>query len=233
MRLRERMRSEVWRHTVVGTLVVVLAIVANIIARLTLDGQPLDANSAQIGAILAGAGCYGPLYLVLSRYAWRGLRGKELRDSLRATRPPTSRLVRNLLIGGPTNWSMFAAIMSLAAVIVLAVSTQLTNQSYLIVACLLCVTGSWVLVVASFSVAYAREWAQTSGFSFPDQDETTRSFGDFIYTAVQVSTTYSSSDVGVINQRARRLVTVNAITAFAFSTVIIALLVALVLSTVI
>lgn len=227
------MRSEVWRHTVVGTFVVVLAIVANIVARLTLVDQSLDADSALIGAMLAGAGCYGPLYLVLSRYAWRGLRGRELRDSLRSTRPPKSRLVRNFLIGGPTNWAMFAAVMSLSAVIVLAVSTQLSNQSYLIAACLLCVTGSWVLVVASFSVEYAREWAQTSGFAFPDRDEATRSFGDFIYTAVQVSTTYSSSDVAVINQRARRLVTVNAITAFAFSTVIIALLVALVLSTVI
>src|SRR5690625_935713 len=127
MRLRERMRSAVWREAVVGPLVVALAIVANIVARVTLFAQSLDANSAQIGAILAGAGCYGPLYLVLSRYAWRGLRGKELRDSLRATRPPTSLLVRNLLIGGPTTWSMFAAIMSLAAGLALAGSTPPTD----------------------------------------------------------------------------------------------------------
>lgn len=211
----------------------VLMVIGMAVADFALDGGPLGQGFSLAAGLLAAFGFYGPGYLLLSRYAWRGVRGTELRESLRASGPPKSRLVREFLVGGPSYWAMYAAFFSLLAVIILAMSVPLGTEPFLIAACLLCVSGSWVLLVASFAVEYAREWATSSGLRFPDNEPETRTFGDFIYTAVQVSTTFSSSDVAITNQRTRRLVTVNAIAAFSFSTVIIALLVALVLGTVV
>lgn len=231
MKLRIRLRSEMWRHSATGAAIALLVGVVHIGYRIATDNSALQ-DAALIAVLLGAAGLYGPVYLLLSRYAWRGLRGAALRSSLRATRP--SGLARRFLVGGPAIWALSAALLSLAAVSVLAASAQLTSDPYLIVACLLCVSGSWVLLVAAFSIEYAREWASSAGFLFPDGDGAQhRTYGDFIYAAVQVSTTFSSSDVSVTNQRARRLVTVNSITAFGFSTVIIALVVAVVLTGVI
>ena len=232
MTLRERMRSEVWRHAVIVASSSILGSIASVTAGGLLPGRMVDWELNLIVGLLVGLGFYGPGYLLLSRYAWRGLRGKELHDWLRATMPPSSRLVRDFLIGGPTQWAAAAALFSLFAVMALVLFEQLSAQPVLIALCLWCVSGSWVLLVASFSVEYAREWATTSGLRFPDDELQTRTFGDFIYIAVQVSTTFSTSDVSTTNQRTRRLVTVNALAAFCFSTVIIALLVAMVLSTV-
>lgn len=232
MKMRARMRSEVWRHAVILTCTAILGFVSGVAAGRFPAIDALDGQFNLMVGLLVGLGFYGPGYLLLSRYAWRGLRGKELRGSLQATRPPTGRLVRDFLIGGPTQWAVAAALFSVFAVMVLALIDQLSAQPALIAICLWCVSGSWILLVASFSVEYAREWATSSGLRFPDEESETRTFGDFIYTAVQVSTTFSTSDVSIMNQRTRRLVTVNAIAAFCFSTVIIALLVAMVLSTV-
>ncbi len=227
--LRQRLRSEVWRHTVAGAVIGLLIIAS----QLLVTAAPEDSAtrwSVLFAILLSAAGLYGPLFLWLSRFAWRGVRGAAFRHALQATQPPNRRLVRGLLIGGPTYWAVSAAVVSLLAVGVLAMSAQLTVAPYLVAASLLCVSGSWILVVASFAVEYAREWATSDGLRFPGDDPDQRTFGDFIYAAVQVSTTFSSSDVAVVNQRARRLVTVNSLTAFGFSTVIIALVVALVLT---
>ena len=230
VKLRRRLYSEVWRHSAVGVAILVLVLVAQTGYMIATDTAALQ-DSELYAVVLGAVGLYGPAYLLLSRYVWRGLRGESLRSTLRDTRP--SRLARRTLVSGPVGWALMATLLPLAAVAALAGSAQLTSEPYLIVASLVCVSGSWVMLVGSFAIEYAREWASSSGFRFPDDDDQRRTYGDFIYTAVQVSTTYSSSDVAVMNQRARRLVTVNSATAFAFSTVIIALAVALVLSGVI
>jgi uncharacterized membrane protein len=51
-------------------------------------------------------------------------------------------------------------------------------------------------------------------------------FWDCIYLATQVQTTFSSSDVTVGTTLTRKIVTGHTIVAFAFNTVIIALLIA-------
>ena len=48
---------------------------------------------------------------------------------------------------------------------------------------------------------------------------------DFNYLAIQVSTTFSSSDVTIERTDARRVVSVHSLIAFAFNTIIVALLV--------
>lgn len=95
---------------------------------------------------------------------------------------------------------------------------------------LACVCGSWIFLMSTFSVEYAREWADSDGFMFPDGEDLF--YSDFVYLAVQASTGYSAADVVTATRRARNLVTIHAAAAFVFATVILAFLVALVLNTI-
>ncbi|WP_194836942.1 DUF1345 domain-containing protein [Nocardia sp. XZ_19_369] len=87
----------------------------------------------------------------------------------------------------------------------------------------LTIISSWALVATGYAVAYARCNTESRSFSFPEENEPV--FSDYFYLAVQVSTTFASSDVTPITNRARRMVTRHSILAFAFNAVIVTLLV--------
>lgn len=229
--VRQRLRSEPLRHGVAIVIAGLLALVLMVVL-LFSDALPTSHTDdffdlgVMAPAALSVFAFYGPVFLLLSSYAWRGLSGQHFRMALQRTPPPTKGLVRDLLIGTPTQMSISAALLSLAAVSLVVIRPG-SSVAVLLIS-LACVSGSWILVMASFSVDYAREWASSNGFTFPGQEELT--YSDFVYLAAQTSTTYSTSDVSTANRRARRLVTIHAITAFVFATVILALLVALVLN---
>lgn len=230
--MRDRLRSEPLRHIVAVLISALLASALTVVLVLTdaLVSTPPDNAPELVGvaapAVLSLFAFYGPAYLLLSRHAWRGLSGQRFRNALQRTAPPTKGLIRDLILGSPTQMSSTAALLSLGAVYFVASRPGATAAALLI--SLACVCGSWILVMASFSVEYAREWATSDGFRFPGHDELT--YGDFLYLAAQTSTTYSSSDVTTQNRRARRLVSIHSLTAFVFATVILAFLVALVLN---
>jgi uncharacterized membrane protein len=91
------------------------------------------------------------------------------------------------------------------------------------------VVTSLVLTISSYAVRYAREWAgDGGGIVFPGDQEPT--FMDFAYLAIQVSTTFSSSDVTIERTHARRVVSVHSLISFAFNTIIVALLVSVLVS---
>lgn len=228
---RRRLRFEPWRHSAAILIAAVLA--STLTAALFLMGElrptpPGDFLDLGVmaPAVLSVFAFYGPVYLLLSNAAWRGVSGDQFRVELQRSAPPAKGLIRDLLVGTPTQMSITAAVLSLGAVYFVAIRPG-TSVAVLLIS-LACVCGSWILVLASFSVDYAREWASSDGFTFPGEDEL--SYSDFVYLAAQASTTYSSSDVSTANRRARRLVTIHAITSFVFATVIWALLVALVLN---
>ena len=227
-----RLRSEAWRMIVsvlaagiLSGLCVTILLATGVLVRQN-PGAAFD-RTVSAPAVLVVFAFFGPSYLVLSNIVWRDLSGQQLRAELQRTSLPDKSLTRSWLVGSPVQNSSSAAMLSLAAVWILAIRPGAPLALLLI--SLACVVGSWVLVMATFSVEYAREWANSDGFEFSGDDE--RTFGDFAYLAALVSTTYSSSDVALVNRRARRLVMIHSITAFVFGTVIIAFLVALVLNT--
>lgn len=231
--MREGLRSEVWRHisAQVCSAIFAMGVTLVLIAIGVLpshDPENLLNLDVTAPAILAFFAFYGVVYLLLTRMAWRGLSGLRLRKALLESMPPDRGLVRDLLIGTPTQMSTTAGLLSLGAVAFVAMRPG-TPFGVLLIS-LGCVCGSWILVMASFSVEYAREWARADGFVFPGSDKLV--FSDFIYLAVQASTTYSTSDVTTTNRQARRLVTIHSVTAFIFATVILAFLVAIVLNTI-
>ncbi|QTV80120.1 DUF1345 domain-containing protein [Microbacterium sp. NIBRBAC000506063] len=148
-----------------------------------------------------GFGLYGPLYLVLTHIAFRGLRGDALRGRLRETGSPG--LLTRFLVqgGGPKTWAIGIAVVALGSVSVMLVDEALRTNGLLVTSGILAIAGSWVLLSAVFAVEYARAWAQEGSFEFPGDGE--RVFFDFLYLSFQVSSTFSSSDVQVLTRRGR------------------------------
>lgn len=84
------------------------------------------------------------------------------------------------------------------------------------------VASAWLAVALSYAVAY---WADDlleheAGLEFPG--ESVPGWSDYVYFAVAVSTTFGPTDVTVQSRAMRRTVTVHALLAFVFNTVIVA-----------
>jgi Protein of unknown function (DUF1345) len=120
----------------------------------------------------------------------------------------------------PAQWSGLA----IGSVVVLVFSPELLRQPWVVALSAAVVTTSWLVTVVSYAVHYARVTATVGGLTFPGDDGVV--FWDCVYLATQVQTTFSASDVTIETTLGRRIVTGHAIVAFAFNTVIIALLIA-------
>lgn len=222
------LHSDAARHVIV-LLAAVAAVAATYVVTVAVLGPPgVERGNILLICLLAGFGLYGPLYLVLTHFAFRGLRGRTLRARLQQSRA-RGLLVRMLLQGGgPKTWAIVIATVALVSVTVLLVDDSIRRNPLLISGCVLAIVGTWLLLTSVFAVEYARAWAEDGSFEFPGQQD--RTFFDFLYLAFQVSTTFSSSDVQVMDRRGRGMVTAQSIVAFAYSTVIVAVFVSILLS---
>jgi uncharacterized membrane protein len=143
-----------------------------------------------------------------------------------AATAPTGRLSRlqaEFAGTGPTitvQWSGLAIV----SVVILALSPDLLRQPFVIALSAAVVTTAWLVTIASYAVHYARVTATVGGLTFPGDRGVV--FWDCVYLATQVQTTFSSSDVEIGTTLTRRIVTGHTLVAFAFNTVIIALLIA-------
>jgi uncharacterized membrane protein len=142
-----------------------------------------------------------------------------------AATAPTGRLSRvqaEFAGTGPTitvQWSGLAIV----SVVVLALSPHL-RQPLVVALGAAVVATSWLVTIVSYAVHYARVAATVGGLTFPGDRGVV--FWDCVYLATQVQTTFSSSDVVIGTTLTRRIVTGHTLVAFAFNTIIIALLIA-------
>ncbi|WP_165314431.1 DUF1345 domain-containing protein [Agromyces protaetiae] len=126
---------------------------------------------------------------------------------------------------GPTTnaqWAIFAIL----AVGLLVIAPGLLDSPLANALALGVVVSAWTVTVYAYAVHYARLDAAVSSIQFPG-DASTPVFMDYFYLSGQIATTFSSSDVSIVTTRARRMVTGQTLIAFAFSTFIIALLLAI------
>jgi hypothetical protein len=131
------------------------------------------------------------------------------------------------MASGPAG-SISLCVAALTAVIIFAISADQRGNLLLIVLTFLVVACSWMLILISYAVHYARENSNESGLVFPGADrDGPPVFTDYVYLAAQVATTFSTSDVTVDRRAMRRTVTVHSIAAFAYNTVVIALIVSM------
>lgn len=179
----------------------------------------------QLMAVLVSLIAYFFLYAVLTRTTFRSLERRELERVLRATRPrhTSARLLLALSGGGATSWSVSAGLFSLAVVVLVAVQPLLRADVTVLVASGLAVVASWAVVVVTFAVQYMRTDVESGGLAFPGDERPV--FDDYVYLALQISATYSSSDVEVTTRAMRRRVGRHTLVAFVFNSVVVALLV--------
>jgi hypothetical protein len=138
---------------------------------------------------------------------------------------PTGRLSRlqaEFAGTGPTMTVQWSGLV-IVSVVVLAFSPDLLRQPLVIALSVAVVTTSWLVTIVSYAVHYARVTATVGGLTFPGDRGVV--FWDCVYLATQVQTTFSSSDVVIETTLTRRIVTGHTLVAFAFNTVIIALLI--------
>jgi hypothetical protein len=124
---------------------------------------------------------------------------------------------------GPTiavQWSIVA----IAAVLTFMLWPGLLSEPTTVLFSILVVVASWAVTVVAYAVHYARYDAKSGGLSFPGKGHD-RVLADYLYLAVQVQTTFSTSDVSLLDTRTRRMVTGHTLVSFAFNTVIIAMLI--------
>ena len=167
---------------------------------------------------------------VLTVLTFRRATGEQLESWLRATTPQSrrQRVWYQLNGGGAASWAITGSIIAVAAVLVLAFSPTLAREGLLTYVGIAVVIGSLTLTITSYAVRYAREQVETGGLVFTKAPLPT--FADYLYLSVQVSTTFSSSDVSVESTTMRRLITTHSLIAFTFNTVIVALLVSVIIA---
>lgn len=83
------------------------------------------------------------------------------------------------------------------------------------------VASSWVMVNVSFAIGYLRRQRRACRLGIPGDRAPT--WDDYVYLAVQVSTTFSTSDVTVATTAMLRKVTAQSVIAIVFNTAIVAL----------
>lgn len=189
-----------------------------------LRGQPLQGDVLVMCVFAFSAG-WSFAYLVHTLLFFGRLDAPRLHDVLLRTQPGSrAGRVGAILSGtGPTiavQWSIIA----IAAVLVFTLWPGLESDGVTVFFSILVVTASWAVTIVAYALHYARADAVYSEFQFPDADHG-RIFADYLYLAVQVQTTFSTSDVSLMSSQARRIVTGHTLVSFAFATVIIAMLI--------
>ncbi|WP_460770280.1 DUF1345 domain-containing protein [Mariniluteicoccus flavus] len=114
---------------------------------------------------------------------------------------------------------------ALVAAVWLAVANQGRPGAVLLVSGVVAVIGSWVNVLMTYAVHYARLDARHRCLGFHDDGE--REFSDYVYLAGAAQMTFGTTDVETRSATIRRVLTIHGVIAFAFNTVIVAILVSL------
>ncbi len=114
-----------------------------------------------------------------------------------------------------------------AAVVVLPQADRFTSAlpaPLLVAMCVVLIVTAWATMVLTYAVEYLRRDGATGGLRFPGEGP--RVFSDYLYVAVSVGTTFGTTDVEVTSSALRRTVTGQALAAFLFNAVIVAMTVA-------
>ncbi|WP_162458241.1 DUF1345 domain-containing protein [Pseudactinotalea terrae] len=223
-RIRTLLTRETVRHAL-GSAVAVLIAFATTSVGVRLNLLDAGATSTPLLVTLM-FGLYGPTFLVLSWWTFRTRQGEHLRTSLMRSQEHRG-LMRWLFVSSPTTWAGTVMLIGVISVVMLATGQGRPGVAVVVI-CVVGVIGSWVLMLAVMSLEYMRNWASENSMSFPGSEP--RSFVDFLYLSIQLSTTFSSADVALEKRSVRKLASLHSVLAFAYSTAIIAVFASLLIS---
>lgn len=169
-------------------------------------------------------------HALLFYLAFRGVRGPALEEAVDIAFPPgTPRgMDRFFGVSGPW-WSVSLATLALVGIIPVIVDPRLRAHPPLLAAAAALVAASWVDVVVTCAMHYARLDRRGDMLQFPDDDP--RSLTDYLYVSVCSQATFGTTDVQLVHPVMRKTVMGHGLLAFFFNTVIVAVLVSVVVST--
>lgn len=216
-----------WSASAVGLTVSMVVTVLHLVSS---GGGPFSLLVVYALGLLSFLLTFFVLYQVLT---WRVFGRADARQlaswsSSTTTRGDRAAWSRAMSWEGGASWSAQAAVLSLVAVVLVSSLLVLRTNATVVVLSLLVVVASWVMVVIAYAVHYLRRNVEREGLEFPGQAPPV--WSDYFYLSVQVSATFSTSDVTVLDTAMRREVTAHTLVAFVFNTVILALLVSALLT---
>lgn len=204
-----------------GTLVVVSA------------GATVPAGATAVAIVYFSAwGTFALTYAVLTWAVLRRADATTLSSWLHESggQERRRRLSQLVLGSGGTSAAISLVVIALGAVVVVAVLPVLRQDPVVVVLAVMVVVASWLLLVVVLAVRYASDGRRQASLRFVETDDNALVFSDFCYLAVQVVATFSTSDVVVTSAAMRREITTHSVVAFAFNTVVVALLVSLLIT---
>ena len=228
-RTHPRLASDAFRGWIAAIAMLPVVLLAPVVSATVGAGRDRSALIAATVFIAWALVCL--LTAGLTVVAFRKASSDELRRWLQETEPPkrTAWLWNIVNGGGSTGWAVSGSLIAVVAVLALSFLPEFRASSLVVGSGIAVVVSSLALTITSYAVRYAREWAgDTGGIVFPGPHAPR--FMDFLYLAIQVSTTFSSSDVTIERTNARRVVSVHSLISFAFNTIIVALLVSVLVS---
>lgn len=227
---RERpwLTSDLVRSTLAVVITLPTLIAINFGVAASLDLEIPDAQWVQT-AVYGSWVLLCASFITLTLIAFLGASAPSLRAWILATRPPSGVVSRVLWVsagGGAVGWAVSGAAVTMWTLVALALSSA-TPAPATVWAGIAVVPASAAMIVVSFALHYARLDAVDRAFAFPG--EAAPRFADYLYLAVQVSTTFGGSDVVAVTTRARRSIGFHSILASVFNTVLVALFVSVLL----
>lgn len=226
-----RLRREAFRYWVSFAVSVVVGGGGALVAGLA--GTPMVATATTVAIVYFSAwGTFALTYAVLTWAVLRRADASTLSSWLHESgvQERRRRLFQVVLGSGGTSAATSLVVVALGAVVVVAVVPVLRQDPVVVVLAVVVVVASWLLLVVVLAVRYASEDPRQASLRFPATDDDALVFSDFCYLAVQVVATFSPSDVVVTSSAMRREITTHSVVAFAFNTVVVALLVSLLIT---
>lgn len=186
---------------------------------------------------------FGAVYLVWTHLAYRNADSVQLRVASRQERITKRRWWHRLVgYGGATDWTTAGAMVAVALTVAIAQEPAFRDQTIFVVLGLATVAASWALMVYSFALEYLRldatpEASDKAGANsgvgpsshrrgeivFPFDEEPR--FGDYLTLAVLMSTMAATASAEITSRRGWRIARTNVVLAFAFNSVIVAMMV--------
>jgi uncharacterized membrane protein len=223
-----RFASDVVRGTTAMAPALILTFLVEVALILTTDISVVQLYAT---VILLFWTIYAICVVLLTWRTFGSLSPDELGRHLAATAPPTSRwrrLTWSVFGGGAVSWALTGSVIATIAVVYLALNPDVASSPFVTWTAVAAIAASWAVTTTAYAVRIARENTARGGAQFPGGEAP--AFTEYLYLAVQIGTTFSSSDVDVTTSRMRRVVTGNSIISFAFNTVIVALLVSVLIT---
>ncbi len=223
---RERLISWLARDDWRGLITSVAALGPSTLLLMWLDWKP-DVPQWLVYLLLYWSVWGVMQVLVIALILGRG-DAETFATKIQRSQPKRRSISRELLDMGDGAVSLGAqlSVVMLGLTLYICVTPSLRTETIVVVLAAAAVVVSWLVTAYSYAVEYARANTFRPGLEFPGDEPP--SFSDYLYLAIGMNATFGTTDVTLTHADMRRLAMTQTLIAFAFNTVVVALLIALI-----